>query len=108
LLSNRGVLYLDSTHHDGLASRYRRLVVTPPRYGQLYPPLHNRAFCQRSLEVVLGNAGLSIRKFVTFSRGNRVYCPSSNVSIRQHTVNPVLDLVHLGGFIGCYATRRMP
>ena len=106
LMNRNGVLYVDSTHADGVASCYRKLFVTPPRYGQLYPPVHNRAFNRKSMSYALENADLRIKKFVTFSSGNPVYCPTGHFSIRQRTVNPLLDVLSLGGFIGCYATKQ--
>ena len=104
-MDHRTVLYIDSTHGDGLASRYRKWKVKPPRYGQLYPPLHNRTFNRRSMRYVLENAGLRVVNIRSFNRGNAVYCPSSRRSMRQYIVNPFLDGFFLGGFIGCYAVK---
>jgi SAM-dependent methyltransferase len=104
MMGPRTILYLDSTHADGLAARYRKRFVTPPRYGQLYPPLHNRSYNQTSLTYILEKAGLKIVKFISFNRGNPVYCPTRGRSLKQYIVNPVLDWFFLGGFVGCYAT----
>jgi SAM-dependent methyltransferase len=106
LMNANTILYLDSTHADGLASRYRKRFINAPRYGQLYPTLHNRAFNRRSFAYILEHAGLEIVKFVSFNRGNRVYCPSKNLNVRQYAINPLLDLAFLGGFIGCYAMKK--
>jgi len=106
LMGPRTVLYLDSTHADGLAARYRKRFVTPPRYGQLYPPLHNRSFKRQSLTYILEHAGLSIIQFVCFNRGDQLYCPTNSLSARQYLVNPLLNMFFLGGFVGCYATLK--
>ena len=104
LMTGRTILYLDSTHADGLAANFRKRFVRPPRYGQLYPPLHNRTYNRTSLANILEKAGFRIIRFVSFNRGNRVYCPTRSVSLKHYLVNPALDAFFLGGFIGCYAT----
>ena len=106
LASDKTVVYLDSTHADGLASRYRRWIVRPPRYGQLYPPLHNRTFNRRSLTHILESAGFEVLELLTFNRGDPNYCPAMKFTFRQYTANPLLDLFFLGGFIGCYAMKK--
>jgi 2-polyprenyl-3-methyl-5-hydroxy-6-metoxy-1,4-benzoquinol methylase len=108
LMDGNTVLYLDSTHGDGLASRYRKHIVRPPRYGQLYPPLHNRTFNRKSMTCLLESAGLRILRFVTFNKGNHTYCPTPYFNSRQYMINPLLDLFFLGGFIGCYARKEIP
>lgn len=107
-MDDRSVLYIDSTHADGLAARFRKWRIPPPRYGQLYPPLHNRSFNRKSLGYVLEAAGLRVVRFVSFNRGNPVYCPTSRRTGRQYLINPLLDAFGLGGFVGCYAVRAKP
>ena len=108
LMHEESILYLDSTHADGLAACFRKLFVKPPRYGQLYPPLHNRTFNRKSLTYVMEKAGLRILKFVNFNKGDPLYCPSRHFSVRRHTINPLLDTFFLGGFIGCFAKKGAP
>jgi SAM-dependent methyltransferase len=99
------VLYIDSTHGDGLASRIRKVFARGERHGQLYPPLHNRTYNRKSLSRLLYVAGLQPVRFSSFSKGDATSCPSPNFHVRQITANPLLDLFWLGGFIGVYAVK---
>lgn len=105
-MHRNSVLYVDSTHHLGLASRFRQWRIRAPRFGQLYPPLHNRTYHRRSLSRLMDETGLVPVKFVTFSKGDQTYCPTPRFTPRQYLVNALFDAFFLGGFIGCYARLK--
>jgi SAM-dependent methyltransferase len=104
-----GVVYVDTSHQDGVFSRLRRTFQkNEERYGQLIPPIHCISYTKRSFKKLLDRAGLYPRRFFTYSAGDRIYYPRLGRSMKDratHCLKAGADNVGMGAFLAAYCIK---
>ncbi len=105
-ISKDGILYVDASHQDGIASKIRRTFSRDPlRYGQLIPPKHCISYTRQSFQTLLARVGLSPDRIFTYSSHDPVYYPVLSSSLKgsiEHFIKAGYDSAGMGAFLGAY------
>jgi SAM-dependent methyltransferase len=114
-LSPDGILYVDVSNQDGLASRLRILRnPSTSRYGQLEPPTHSLAYSRHSLRYLLDMVQLKALSVFSYSYGNWAYYPKLGAVPLRGVRYPslagpalrVADIFGMGGFLAAYCEKE--
>jgi SAM-dependent methyltransferase len=104
-----GVVYVDTSHQDGIFSRLRRIFgKNSQQYGQLTPPRHCVSYTKLAFRSVLARSGLSPRRFFTYSARDPIYYPLLAGSAKDHAVGFVkakIDYLGMGAFLAAYCVQ---
>lgn len=105
-LAKDGILYVDASHQDGIASRVRRTFSrSPERYGQLIPPRHCVSFTRHAFGTLLDRSNLTTDRIFTYSLHNRAYYPALATSVKgdfERMAKAGFDAAGMGSFLAAY------
>jgi SAM-dependent methyltransferase len=105
-LAKDGILYVDASHQDGIASRIRRTFShDPARYGQLIPPRHCVSYTRRAFQTLLTRSNLATGRIFTYSSRDPVYYPVLSGSVKgglERMVKASCDAAGMGSFLAAY------
>jgi SAM-dependent methyltransferase len=105
-LAKGGILYVDASHQEGIASKIRRSFSHDPgRYGQLIPPRHCVSYTRRAFRTLLERSNLATDNIFTYSSRDPVYYPMLSHSLKggaERVVKAVCDAAGMGSLLAAY------
>lgn len=106
-LKRGGILHLELPNHNSFTSKMRRL---SPKisydFGFIQPPMHMRAYTNKSLSYLIENNGFKIEKMSILSNNDQIWGQVRNYSLFQKIFFNVTGMFNQGSLLVLLATKK--
>ena len=107
MLNPGGLIHLELPNQDSFTSKLRRISSTISHdYGFIQPPMHLRAYRQKTIKYLFDNLGFEPRMVFTCSNNDRKWGQVRDYNFRQKLIFSLAGKIRLGSLLVGLAQKK--